>query len=167
MKSMEYTASLKKELSTALTTRGKNKKSILVKRVFDLLVTGCAGFFAVPLVLISAAAIKIFSPGAAFFAHERIGYQGKPIKVWKLRTMYLDSAERLQQHLSTDSAAKAEWQQSFKLKDDPRIIPGIGHLLRKSSMDELPQLWNVLKGEMSIVGPRPFPKYHLDALDII
>ena len=93
-------------------------------------------------------------PGGVFFGHVRIGMNGKPFKCWKFRTMVHNSKEVLEQLLASDPQARAEWDTDFKLKHDPRITP-IGAFLRKTSLDEIPQLWNVLKGEMSLVGPRP------------
>ena len=104
--------------------------------------------------------IKLVSPGPALFSQKRVGLGGKPINVLKLRTMYVDAENRLAKHLQENAEARAEWKKYFKLKNDPRILPGVGHVLRKTSLDELPQLWNVIKGQMSLVGPRPLPAYH-------
>ncbi|GGH03560.1 sugar transferase [Silvibacterium dinghuense] len=107
-----------------------------------------------PLSLLIAFAICATSRGSALYRHRRLGQFQKPIYVWKFRTMYQDSDRLLEQYLSTDAEARREWSECHKLKRDPRITP-IGHLLRSTSLDEIPQLLNVLAGEMSIVGPRP------------
>lgn len=142
------------------------QRSALLKRLMDLIIVFFASFISIPIIAVAAILIKLKSPGPAFFSHERIGYQGKKIQVWKLRTMYVDAQQLLDTHLDSTPEAQAEWDTYFKLKNDPRIISGIGNFLRKSSMDELPQLWNVLKGDMSVVGPRPFPAYHLKEFPI-
>ncbi|KIC36067.1 sugar transferase [Leisingera sp. ANG-M7] len=92
--------------------------------------------------------------GPGFFGHTRVGRDGRPFKCWKVRSMVADAEARLQAHLDADPAAAAEWERDHKLANDPRISR-LGHVLRKTSLDELPQIWNVLKGEMSFVGPRP------------
>ena len=92
--------------------------------------------------------------GPAFYSQRRIGQNGRPFKCWKFRSMVTNSAEVLSNLLENSAEARAEWERDFKLKDDPRITR-IGAFLRKTSLDELPQLWNVLVGEMSLVGPRP------------
>lgn len=96
-----------------------------------------------------------------FFGHVRIGMNGKPFKCWKFRTMVHNSQDVLAHLLASDAAARAEWDRDFKLKNDPRITP-IGQFLRRTSLDEIPQLWNVLKGEMSLVGPRPIIEAELE-----
>ena len=135
--------------------------SYVFKRAVDGVLALPFFILSIPLITLFAIGIKLLSPGPAFFIQERIGYKGKTIRVWKLRTMYTNAQELLEKHLEQSPEAKAEWESYFKLKDDPRIIPLIGSLLRKTSMDELPQFWNVLAGNMSMVGPRPFPEYHL------
>ena len=92
--------------------------------------------------------------GRAFYSQTRIGRNGRTFRMWKLRTMVPDAEARLREYIATNPAARAEWNATQKLKNDPRITR-VGRFLRKSSIDELPQLWNVLTGSMSLVGPRP------------
>jgi exopolysaccharide production protein ExoY len=110
--------------------------------------------FVLPLLIVIAIAVKVQDGGPVIFAQERIGRGGKPFKCLKFRTMRQDAATRLNQLLDRDPAARAEWAADHKLKNDPRVTP-VGDFLRRASLDELPQLLNVLRGEMAIVGPRP------------
>ena len=137
----------------------------LTKRAMDLTVVVLAGLLAVPLSLVIAAAVKISSRGPVLYGQERIGRGGVPFRIWKFRTMVVDAEEVLADYLLSHPELKDEWETCHKLKNDPRVIPWIGRWLRKTSLDELPQLWNVLTGEMSLVGPRPLPQYHLDQFD--
>ena len=98
--------------------------------------------------------VKLTSRGPVFYRQSRLGKNGKPIRVWKFRSMYADADERLAHILASDPARKAEWEASFKLADDPRVTP-LGKFLRKTSIDEFPQLFNVFAGDMALVGPRP------------
>jgi len=134
----------------------------LLKTLMDYGLAGIGLVLMAPLMLVIALAIRLISPGPVLYAQIRVGRHGKPFKLWKFRTMLLDADRRLQDHLAANPAARKEWERSFKLKDDPRILPGLGRLLRRSSLDELPQLFNILAGDMSLVGPRPFPRYHLE-----
>jgi lipopolysaccharide/colanic/teichoic acid biosynthesis glycosyltransferase len=132
-----------------------------LKRGFDVVLGTIAGLAALPIVAAAVAWIKCVSPGAdAIFWQEREGENGSIIRIPKLRTMYPDAETMLRQYLEANEEAKTEWDRCCKLKNDPRILPGIGKLLRRTSLDELPQLWSIAKGEMSLVGPRPFPAYH-------
>lgn len=125
-----------------------------VKRTFDVLAVLVGGVFAFPVMAAIALAIRLDSPGRATFSQERVGRDGKPFRVWKFRTMVSDAEDRLRALLESDPDARAEWEATQKLVDDPRITR-VGRFLRETSLDELPQLWNVVRGEMSLVGPRP------------
>jgi len=107
-----------------------------------------------PILGIIAILIKIESPGPVFFSHKRIGQHGECIPTLKFRSMFRDAEKRLETLLIEDKKIKQEWETNFKLKNDPRVTK-IGHFLRKTSLDELPQIFNVLRGEMNFVGPRP------------
>jgi Undecaprenyl-phosphate galactose phosphotransferase WbaP len=136
-----------------------------LKRGLDLAMASVLGLLTLPLVALAVVWIKRISPGPAFYTQEREGRNGARLRVRKLRTMHSNADTLLLKHLSENPEARREWQQYFKLKDDPRILAGIGSLLRRTSLDEIPQLWSVIRGEMSLVGPRPFPLYHLDKFD--
>lgn len=107
-----------------------------------------------PLMAVIALLVWRRDGAPVLFGHYRIGQHGRPFRCLKFRSMYLDSEAMLRELLERDQAARAEWERDHKLTDDPRITP-IGHFLRRTSLDELPQLFNVLRGEMSLVGPRP------------
>jgi exopolysaccharide production protein ExoY len=124
------------------------------KRIVDIVLAFSGIILLGPLLIISFMLTWVSSPGPIIFRHRRVGFNGKPFDCLKFRTMVDDAPERLRKLLETDAAAAAEWAKCQKLRDDPRVTP-IGAILRKSSLDELPQLFNVLIGEMSIVGPRP------------
>jgi Undecaprenyl-phosphate galactose phosphotransferase WbaP len=136
-----------------------------LKRAFDIFVSSIALIILMPLILIFMLGVFLVSKSNPFYFQIREGYMGKKIKVFKIRSMFVDAETRLQVYLSENPVIKNEWEQNFKLKNDPRILPMIGNFIRKFSIDELPQLFNVLKGDMSLVGPRPFPEYHLTAFD--
>jgi Undecaprenyl-phosphate galactose phosphotransferase WbaP len=133
-----------------------------LKRAIDVVLALVFGAIALPIVALAAVWIKAVSPGPAFYRQEREGESGGAIRICKLRTMYADAEALLERHLEECPEAREQWGSYFKLKNDPRILPGIGKILRRTSLDELPQIWSVLTGEMSMVGPRPFPTYHLN-----
>ena len=130
------------------------KSNQITKRIFDIIATICGGILISPFLLLIAAWVYHDSPGPVIFKHRRVGKDGKEFNCYKFRSMCVNSQEVLDHLLATDPAAKEEWDREFKLKNDPRITKS-GAFLRKTSLDELPQLLNVLKGEMSLVGPRP------------
>lgn len=123
------------------------------KRIFDIVFAFLLLHVLVPVILILWGVVRL-DGGPGFFGHTRVGQNGKPFKCWKVRSMVVDAEARLQAYLDSNPEAAAEWERDHKLTNDPRINR-LGHILRRTSLDELPQIWNVLKGEMSFVGPRP------------
>lgn len=139
------------------------KSNRVAKRIFDIVATVCGGLLILPIMVIVAILIYVDSPGPIVFGHKRVGQRGKEFSCYKFRSMVPNAQEALDIYLKDNPAAREEWERDFKLKDDPRVTR-IGKFLRKTSLDELPQLWNVLIGDMSLVGPRPIvraeiPKY--------
>ncbi len=126
----------------------------VVLRLLDVVGALCALVLASPVMLLVALAVWLTSPGPVLFAQRRIGRHGQAFFCLKFRTMTVDADAQLRALLDSDAAARAEWQRTQKLRLDPRVSP-IGRFLRRTSLDELPQLFNVLAGSMSLVGPRP------------
>ena len=124
----------------------------LGKRVFDLVLGSLLFMIAVPIILIAAVAIRINTPGSPFFFQTRLGKNGKPFRIFKLRGMYIDARTRFPSYY--DYSKKQDLEFCFHHQDDPRVTPA-GRFIRKTSIDELPNLWNVILGDMSLVGPRP------------
>ena len=141
--------------------RLKSKYREIIHITFNYLLAIALLPVLLPIIGVIAFLIKRESPGPVFFAHMRVGKHGKLIPTLKFRSMYKDAQERLEKLLATDPAIKEEWETNFKLKDDPRVTK-IGAILRKTSLDELPQIFNVLKGEMNFVGPRPVIQQEID-----
>jgi lipopolysaccharide/colanic/teichoic acid biosynthesis glycosyltransferase len=127
---------------------------VLARRVLDVVIALAVLVLLAPLFIVVAAFVRAQDGGPALFAHERIGQGGRTFKCLKFRSMLTEADARLAAYLATNPAARAEWERDHKLRQDPRITR-LGHFLRRSSIDELPQLFNVLRGEMSLVGPRP------------
>ncbi|MFC3169723.1 sugar transferase [Paracoccus fontiphilus] len=125
----------------------------LVKRPLDMLLVLLTSPIVVPLVLLLALIVMVDGKNP-FYSQKRIGRDGRIFRMWKLRSMVHDADQRLESYLAGNPQARQEWDAAQKLRQDPRVT-AFGRLLRASSMDELPQLWNVLTGEMSLVGPRP------------
>ena len=134
--------------------RGIESPDARSKRAFDAVVASCLLVLVAPLVMVLWVFVRLDgAPG--FYGQTRIGRAGAPFTCWKLRSMVPDAEAVLREMCSRDPALAREWADNQKLRDDPRITR-IGGLMRKTSLDELPQLWNVVRGEMSLVGPRPF-----------
>ncbi|MCI0382537.1 MAG: sugar transferase [Chlamydiae bacterium] len=129
-------------------------RSFRLKRFFDIFFSSICLTFGSPLYLLIMVLTFLSSKGPIFYGGWRMGQHGKLIKCWKFRTMCVDADAKLQSILQENPFLKKEWAIYNKLKDDPRLT-WIGKFLRKTSLDELPQFWNVLKGDLSIVGPRP------------
>jgi lipopolysaccharide/colanic/teichoic acid biosynthesis glycosyltransferase len=154
-----------KFLALAASADPNTKVNRQIKRAFDLAIAIPAAILSLPFIGLAALVIKKIDGGPAFFIRSRIGRDGRPFDFVKLRTMVTDASEQLEHTLAEDPAARAEWERFCKLSNDPRVLPYVGRFLRRTSFDELPQLWHVIKGEMSLVGPRPFPDYHMRKFD--
>ena len=144
-----------------LTSKVTAPIGLTAKRIVDIAIALSAIVLLAPLLIICFAATVLSSPGPALFRHRRVGFNGTNFDCLKFRTMVTDAPDRLRQLLESDPMAAAEWAANRKLRYDPRVT-AIGAILRKSSLDELPQLFNVLRGDMSIVGPRPVTDEELD-----
>jgi lipopolysaccharide/colanic/teichoic acid biosynthesis glycosyltransferase len=145
------------EVSTlpyVVSTKRRGLYRAFVKRALDIALILVAVPFIAPVLLVLSLLIYMKDGHTPFFLQERVGKDGKRFKMWKFRTMVPDAESKLEAFLSENPEARAEWDSKQKLSVDPRIT-SIGKTLRKTSADELPQLWNVLKGDMSLVGPRP------------
>jgi len=137
------------------------RRNHALKTLMDVAIALPLFLASLPVIVLAAIWIKLVSRGPVFYRQMREGMHGCRIPVWKLRTMRVDGDRILDEWFQSHPADREEWRQHFKLRRDPRILPVIGPLLRRSSLDELPQLWSVLRGRMSLVGPRPLPDYHL------
>ena len=140
---------------------GLGAAGFAVKRVFDLVTVAVILALFGWLMVIIAIAVRLSSGSKVIYGHTRVGRNGQLFQCLKFRSMVENSDEVLRNLLETDADARAEWDRDFKLKDDPRITR-IGRFIRTTSLDELPQLWNVIKGEMSVVGPRPVVQAEFD-----
>jgi exopolysaccharide production protein ExoY len=134
--------------------------ALIGKRALDIFIVLFSAWLTLPLIAICAA-LAARDGHSPFFGHKRVGLNGKEFKCWKIRTMVPHAEAKLAEYLDANPAAKAEWKATRKLKNDPRINR-FGQFMRKTSLDELPQIFNVLMGQMSIVGPRPVVKDELD-----
>ena len=130
---------------------GLKPSYLFAKRMVDIIVSAVVLALCIIPMGIICVLIRVSSPGAAIYLHHRIGKNGKDLPLLKFRTMYMNADEMIKDFTPEQ---KAEWEANFKLENDPRITP-IGNFLRRSSLDELPQLVNILKGDLSLVGPRP------------
>lgn len=148
------------EIAVKETNKINDKKIVYkaIKRVFDIVFSLIGLILLSPIFLIISVIIKLDSKGPVFFVHSRIGEKGKPIGIYKFRTM-VNNAEDLIKSFTPEQ--KEEFERSYKLENDPRITK-VGDFLRKTSLDELPQILNILKGELSIIGPRPIVQSELD-----
>jgi Undecaprenyl-phosphate galactose phosphotransferase WbaP len=138
------------------------RRNRILKRILDLALGIPLLIVVAPVIAVAAVFVKLADRGPALFTQEREGMNGRQMRILKLRTMYADSEAALQCYFERHPTAREEWLRYFKLKDDPRILPYVGKTLRRFSLDELPQLWHVVRGDMSFVGPRPFPQYHIE-----
>ena len=136
----------------------------MMKRILDIIVAGLLLLASSPILLVALLGVGWKDGFPVIVKQTRVGLDGEPFQMFKIRTMYRDAAAILERHLATDYISRCEWNTYLRLRNDPRILGRFGRLLRELSIDELPQLWNVLRGEMSLVGPRPFTLDHIHKL---
>jgi Undecaprenyl-phosphate galactose phosphotransferase WbaP len=148
-------------LGFATSHRLRMSWNLMIKRCLDVALVLVGGIVVLPFLLTIALLIKLSSPGPALYKHKRLGQNGKEFQVYKFRSMVVNADEKLKAMLEKDPKLRAEWDISYKLKDDPRITR-VGKFLRRTSFDEFPQLINIIKGEMSLVGPRPITQDEVD-----
>lgn len=130
------------------------KRARIAKRMADIFFTILLSVIVIPLVVVIAIMIKGTSRGSVLFSHTRVGRGGRPFTAWKFRSMCWNAQQKLDHYLGLHPELREEWERDQKLRDDPRVT-WVGKILRRTSLDELPQLWNVIRSEMSLVGPRP------------
>jgi len=142
-----------------------HRGSQIAKRLIDLVLCVLSSVVLLPFLALISILIALESKGPILYSQRRVGHSGRVFEIWKFRTMVNDASAVLQRYLDNSPELREEWAKNHKLRNDPRVTR-IGALLRKTSLDELPQFWNVLKGEMSLVGPRPHPLDDFVAYDI-
>ena len=148
---MESVKNINKSASSSGHTTEQKPVYDFFKRIFDIICSSVALIILSPVFLILATAIKTTDKGPVFFAHRRVGKDGKPLNIYKFRSMVTNAEDLIKQFTPEQ---KAEYERNFKLENDPRVTK-VGKFMRRTSLDELPQLFNILKGDISIVGPRP------------
>ncbi len=132
----------------------EHSRYLLIKRLVDIVLVLLASPLILAVCLVIALLIRSTSPGPVFFCHRRIGKSGRFFSMWKFRSMRMNADELLEQYFVEHPASRTEWSATHKLRHDPRVTP-LGRFIRRTSLDEIPQMWNVLNGTMSLVGPRP------------
>lgn len=136
-------------------------QSHVAKRAFDIALILCSLPLTLPVCLLTALFVKLTSPGPVLYGHKRVGLNGKEFKCWKFRSMYIDADKQLKKILKENPEMKKQWDRDRKLENDPRVTP-FGKFIRKTSLDELPQLINIFVGQMSFIGPRPVMQDELE-----
>jgi Undecaprenyl-phosphate galactose phosphotransferase WbaP len=137
-------------------------RQLILKRMLDISIALPAFILTLPLMAAAGVAVFIADPGPILFSQVREGRRGLPVRIYKLRSMVVGAERRLAAYLAENPIARFEYERTMKLRDDPRIIPGVGRFVRKTSLDELPQLWSILIGKMSLVGPRVMPSREIE-----
>jgi lipopolysaccharide/colanic/teichoic acid biosynthesis glycosyltransferase len=140
------------------------RRNRVLKRFFDVVAAALLLVVSAPVIAIAGLSVGLISPGPFLFGQRRAGYRGAEFRMWKLRSMRTGAEAELARVVGSAPETLASWESRMKIDPDPRVVPVVGRFLRRFSIDELPQFWNVLRGEMSLVGPRPLPDYHLARL---